>query len=79
MTEPILLYMMSEKNAQTANIKTPMTENLPQEVRDSFINAIALKRLGLPEDVANVVYFLCSPDSDYVSGQVINVCGGALT
>lgn len=60
-------------------IKTPMTENLPQEVRDSFINAIALKRLGLPEDVANVVYFLCSPDSDYVSGQVINVCGGALT
>ncbi len=60
-------------------IQTPMTENLPQEVRDGFIKSISLKRLGLPEDVANVVYFLCSPDSDYVSGQVINVCGGALT
>ncbi len=59
-------------------IQTPMTENLPAEVREQFINAISLKRLGLPEDVANVVYFLCSPDSDYVSGQVINVCGGAL-
>ncbi len=60
-------------------IQTPMTDALPQEARDAFMNAISLKRLGQPEDVANVVYFLASPDSDYVSGQVINVCGGSLT
>ncbi len=60
-------------------IQTPMTDKLPQEAREAFLNAIALKRLGQPEDVANVVYFLASPDSDYVSGQVINVCGGSLT
>ncbi len=60
-------------------IQTPMTDALPQEARDAFLNAISLKRLGQPEDVANVVYFLASPDSDYVSGQVINVCGGSLT
>lgn len=59
-------------------IMTPMTANLPQEAKDAFVNQISLKRIGQPEDVANVVYFLCSPDSDYVSGQVINVCGGAL-
>ncbi len=60
-------------------IQTDMTEKLPQEARDAFVNAIPLKRPGLPSDVANAVYFLCSPDSDYVSGQVINVCGGYLT
>lgn len=60
-------------------IQTPMTDKLSPEAREAFLNAISLKRLGQPEDVANVVYFLSSPDSDYVSGQVINVCGGALT
>lgn len=60
-------------------IQTDMTDKLPQEARDAFLKMIPLKRAGKPEDVANVVYFLCSPDSDYVSGQVINVCGGSLT
>jgi len=59
-------------------IVTDMTANLPQAVRDAFMAIIPAKRGGTPEDVANVVYFLCSPDSDYVSGQVINVDGGML-
>ena len=59
-------------------IQTDMTKNLPEEAKKAFTDLIALKRAGTPEDVANVVYFLCSPDSDYVSGQVINVCGGFL-
>jgi len=37
-----------------------------------------MERAGTAEDVANVVYFLCSPDSDYVTGQVINIDGGML-
>ncbi len=59
-------------------IETDMTKNLPEESKKAFVDFIALKRAGKPEDVANVIYFLCSPDSDYVTGQVINVCGGFL-
>jgi len=59
-------------------IETAMTEKLSQEARDAFLKVIPAGRGGKPEDVAAVVYFLCSPDSDYVTGQVINVDGGML-
>ena len=59
-------------------IMTDMTENLPDEAKKFFLELIPLKRGGKPQDVANVVAFLCGPDSDYVTGQVINVCGGFL-
>ena len=59
-------------------IETDMTAKLPQEVRDGFMTVIPAKRPGTAEDVANVVYFLVSPDADYVTGQVINVDGGML-
>ncbi|MBR4664173.1 MAG: 3-oxoacyl-[Lentisphaeria bacterium] len=59
-------------------IKTDMTEKLPQEARDAFLVNIPLKRAGLPTDVANAVCFFCSDESAYVTGQVMNVCGGFL-
>ena len=59
-------------------IETAMTQQLSQEARDAFLTVIPAKRGGKPEDVAAVVYFLCSPDSDYVTGQVINIDGGML-
>ncbi len=59
-------------------IATEMTEKISEEARKAFIDFIPLKRQGSPEDVASVVYFLCSPDSDYVTGQVINIDGGLL-
>jgi 3-oxoacyl-[acyl-carrier protein] reductase len=57
-------------------IETKMTQALGPEVRAEYLSRVPLGRAGLPEDVANVVHFLASPDADYVTGQVINVCGG---
>lgn len=60
-------------------IETKMTEKLPEDARNEWIKAIPLRRGGQPEDVANVALFLASDLSAYVSGQVINVCGGMNT
>jgi len=59
-------------------IVTDMTKKLSEEATNAFMRVIPMERGGSPEDVANVVYFLCSPDSDYVTGQVLNVDGGLL-
>lgn len=59
-------------------IITDMTGKLSEAATNAFLQVIPMQRGGLPTDVANVVYFLCSPDSDYVTGQVINVDGGML-
>lgn len=57
-------------------IKTSMTEGLSDKLKESTLSTIPLKRFGTPEDVANVVCFLASPQADYVTGHVINVDGG---
>ena len=44
--------------------------------REAMVNTIPLGRQEQPEDVANLVSFLASADSDYITGQAINVCGG---
>lgn len=59
-------------------IQTEMTGVLSDEARTAFMDRIPLKRAGTPKDVADVVTFLASPDSDYVTGQVINIDGGML-
>jgi 3-oxoacyl-[acyl-carrier protein] reductase len=60
-------------------IVTEMTGKLPDDVREAWIKGIPLKRGGTPEDVANTCIFFGSELSSYVSGQVINVCGGMNT
>jgi 3-oxoacyl-[acyl-carrier protein] reductase len=56
-------------------IITDMTNQLPEEVRESWAQQIPMRRGGTPEDVAKVALFLASDLSGYVSGQVINCCG----
>ena len=60
-------------------IETDMTQKLGDDVREAWIKTIPLRRSGRPEDVADVATFLASELSAYVSGQVINVCGGMNT
>ncbi|GAE89217.1 3-oxoacyl-[acyl-carrier-protein] reductase [Acetivibrio straminisolvens] len=57
-------------------IITSMTDVLPDKVKENYLNNIPLKRFGTPEEVANVVGFLASDDSNYITGQVINIDGG---
>lgn len=57
-------------------IETDMTSVLKDEVKTNIMNSIPLKREGKPEEVANVVKFLASEDSSYITGQVISVDGG---
>ncbi|HHW32452.1 MAG TPA: 3-oxoacyl-[acyl-carrier-protein] reductase [Clostridiaceae bacterium] len=57
-------------------IVSKMTDVLPDKVKENYLNSIPLKRFGTPEDVANVVGFLASDDSNYITGQVIHIDGG---
>lgn len=57
-------------------INTKMTENLPEEIVNYYLNNIPMGRLGNPQDVSNLVGFLCSDLANYITGQVMNVDGG---
>jgi len=60
-------------------IMTAMTDQLPDDVKAGWYEKIPLRRGGSPEEVAKVILFLASDLSSYVSGQVINICGGMQT
>lgn len=57
-------------------IMTAMTESLPDSVKEEMKRTIPMARFGTVEDVANAVIFLSSPESGYITGQVIHVNGG---
>lgn len=57
-------------------IETAMTNKLSDDQKKKLTDMIPMGRLGKPEDIAKVVGFLCSPEADYITGQVIAVDGG---
>ncbi|MBK1690798.1 3-oxoacyl-ACP reductase FabG [Ectothiorhodospira mobilis] len=57
-------------------IDTDMTRDLPEAQREALLEQIPLGRLGMPEEVAEVVAFLASPAAAYVTGETIHVNGG---
>ena len=60
-------------------IETEMTKALSNDQVNDWADSIPLKRTGQVEDIANTSLFLASDMSSYITGQVINVCGGMLT
>lgn len=59
-------------------IETAMTDVLKEEIKEEIAKTIPLKRMGKAQDVANLVKFLASEESSYITGQVIHVDGGML-
>lgn len=57
-------------------IDTPMTEIVPEKIKDMLVQQCALRRFGQPEEVAEVIAFLASDKSSYINGSSIEVTGG---
>lgn len=57
-------------------IETEMTDKLSDEVKQSYMNMIPLKKFGNGEDIAKAVKFLAGSDADYITGQTLCVDGG---
>ena len=59
-------------------IQSKMTDVLPENVRQAYMDTIPLKRFGTARDIANAVAWLSGDDAAYVTGQVISVNGGMI-
>jgi len=57
-------------------IETDMTDVLSDDVKTQILNTVPLKRFGKADDVANLVAFLASENSDFITGQIMHVDGG---
>lgn len=57
-------------------VETEMAKNLPKEFLQKAIDETVLGRIALPEDIANVVVFLCTEKARHITGEVIKVDGG---
>ena len=57
-------------------IESKMTDAMPEEIKAMVGRFISLGRTGKPEEVANVIAFLASPEASYITGNVVNIDGG---
>ena len=59
-------------------ISTSMTDKLNDEQKNNYLSRIPMMRFGHPDDIANLVFFLSSDDSAYITGQNFHINGGML-
>ena len=59
-------------------IETPMTSNLNEQQQNKIMDRVPMKKFGQPQDIANIVNFLVSDNSNYITGQNFHVNGGML-
>jgi len=59
-------------------IDTDMIADVHEQAREVYIKSLPLGRIGKPRDLVGGAIFLASSASDYVTGQVFNICGGYL-
>ncbi len=57
-------------------IKSSMTDNLPENIKKTFLDKVVIKRFGEAEDISNAIIFLASNFANYITGQVLIVDGG---
>lgn len=76
MAKELARYNVNVNAIAPGFIKTPMTDAIPEKVKESLKKAIPLNRLGEPEDIANAVRFLVTDDSSFITGHVLSCNGG---
>lgn len=57
-------------------VKSPMTDSLPETIKEAFLDKVIIKRFGEAEDISNAILFLASSLANYITGQVLVVDGG---
>ncbi len=57
-------------------VETEMTDSLPEKVKKQLLDAIPMKRMASPEEIAGAILFLAGPDASYITGQVLRIDGG---
>jgi 3-oxoacyl-(acyl-carrier-protein) reductase len=72
----LAVYNINVNAVAPGLIRTQMTDAIPDKVMARMLDSIPLKRIGKPEDIANLVRFLSSEESSYITGQVIGCNGG---
>jgi len=66
----------SEKDVTLAMPEAEIRVGIPAEAHQAIVAATPLGRAGTPEDAANAVYLLCTPESDFITGQLVMATGG---
>ena len=59
-----------------ALVDTPLFQGLDDETKEKLTKTVPMRRIGTPADIANAVLFFAAEESDYVTGQLLYVCGG---
>ena len=57
-------------------VPTELTSTLTEQQRQAMLTVTPVGRFGTPEDIANAINFLCSPEASYITGQILSVDGG---